>query len=235
VVIGETNEQTKSVFLQKAQQEAAPVFFADQHYKLENAHLVDDLYMQYQVEQDSQPLMEALLSDLLGSYQQKNLVTALKTIEILREKGFAIQESHLRNGLQQVTRNTGFKGRWFVLQRNPWVICDTAHNREGLSYIMQQLQELHVPHIHFVLGFVNDKNLDNVLDLFPTSGSYYFTKADIPRALDEKQLAAKAGEYYLKGTTHPTVAKALEAAMANAGIEDLIYLGGSTFVVSEII
>ena len=235
VVIGETHPATQPIFRKMAKDKGADIQFADHHLKLQNRKFTDDISYQYDVYKRNQIFLGNLQTDLLGSYQEKNIATALQVIEILIHKGYQISEISIRYGIQNVRKTTGFHGRWMVLERNPWIVCDTAHNREGLEYIMTQLNEMKVSQIHFVLGFVNDKNLDNVLDLFSKKANYYFTKADIPRALNEQKLAREAEKYGLRGKTWPTVAEALEAAKRNAGKDDLIYIGGSTFVVSEVL
>jgi dihydrofolate synthase/folylpolyglutamate synthase len=235
VVIGETNEKTQPVFKDIAARVRTDITFADQELTIRKTKTTKELVSEYNVYQDGKVFLEKLETDLLGNYQSKNIVTALMIIEKLKDKGYEIQEEHTREGIGNVCKISGFWGRWIVLDKKPWMVCDTAHNREGLTYIMDQLKEISTDHIHFVLGFVNDKNLDNVLDLFPKNGLYYFTKADIPRALDEYDLAKKAGEYDLQGKAYASVKEAIKAARENAKKNDLIYIGGSTFVVSEVI
>ncbi len=235
VIIGETSEYTEKIFKELANAHHSPIYFADQKYRLAEKQTTRDLLHRFDVINGSICSLKDLQTDLLGKYQEKNIVTALRVIDILRERGFVITEEQLRQGLKNVNKATGFTGRWFVLSRKPLTICDTGHNREGLSYTISQLKELNATALHFVLGFVNDKNLDTILDLFPHKAQYYFTKANIPRAMDEKALSEKAKAYHLTGGTYPTVIKALEAAKKNASANDVIYAGGSTFVVSEII
>ena len=209
VVIGEVHKETLPVFERLATERKAPLFIADQA---------------------SEPRFE---TDLLGGYQVKNLQTTLKTIELLQNAGYEISDYHVREGLLHVAENTGLKGRYQVLGENPKTICDTAHNREGLELVLKQVKKEGAETLHFVLGFVNDKDLETVLPLFPKKAIYYFCRPDIPRGLDAKQLQEKATVYGLVGSYYAGVKEAYMDALENAGSKDLIYVGGSTFVVAE--
>ena len=208
VVIGEKQKEVTSVFLDKAKKMNASLSFAS----------------------DGKEVYE---TDLLGDYQQKNTKTAVATIQQL--KGFQVSEEHIKNGLLHVVKNTNLKGRWQVLQEGPKVICDTAHNKEGLEIVVQQLQKEQFTKLHIVLGVVSDKKLEDVLPLFPKSATYYFCKPNIPRGLPEDELQWKAKNFQLNGEKFSSVEKAYTAALLNANQEDTIYVGGSTFVVAEII
>ena len=172
-------------------------------------------------------------TDLLGTYQIKNLKTAVAALRYL--KGFAVSEHHIEEGLRKVAQNTKLKGRWQVLHKKPKVICDTAHNSEGLHYVVKQLQQENFDNLHVVLGVVNDKKLDNILGFFPKEATYYFCKPDIPRGLDQKELRKKSKDHNLLGDDYESVKEAYQAALNNATESDLIYVGGSTFVVAEVI
>lgn len=209
VVIGEVSEETLPVFEKLATEKGAPLF---------------------QVDQKAEPRFE---TDLVGVYQQKNLQTTVKSIELLQEAGFKISETHIQEGLLHVAKNTGLKGRYQVLREHPKVICDTAHNREGLELVLDQIKKEGAETLHFVLGFVNDKDLDTVLPLFPKEAIYYFCRPDIPRGLDAEALRKKAEKFDLLGHLYQGVSQAYEAALQNAGSNDLVYAGGSTFVVAE--
>ena len=209
VVIGELQDETLPVFEKLAQERGAPLILANQQ---------------------SESIFE---TDLIGSYQQKNLQTSLKTLEQLRQVGFEILDSHIQEGLLHVADNTGLKGRYQVLRDHPKVICDTAHNREGLELVLDQVMKEDAENLHFVLGFVNDKDLDTVLPLFPKEANYYFCRPDIPRGLGAEVLRKKASGFDLMGQRYKSVNQAYEASLKNAGSEDLIYVGGSTFVVAE--
>ena len=208
VVIGEEQKEVKNVFLAKAEAVKAPIYFASEdvnNYK----------------------------TDLLGDYQKKNTKTAVVAIKKL--KGFQISEENIKNGLLNVVKNTNLKGRWQVLQENPKVICDTAHNKEGLAIVLNQLKKEQFKKLHFVLGVVSDKKLETVLPLFPKDAIYYFCRPNIPRGLSEGDLQEKAIEFDLIGERYLSVEKAFKSALLNANQQDIIYVGGSTFVVAEII
>jgi len=209
VVIGEVQEETLPVFEKLAKERKAPILKTDQ--------LEETRYE----------------TDLIGNYQKKNLKTSLKVIELLRKAGFEITDEQIQDGLLHVAENTGLKGRYQVLREKPKVICDTAHNREGLELVLDQVIKEGARNLHFVLGFVNDKDLETVLPLFPEKAAYYFCRPDIPRGLNAEVLQEKAKGFGLEGECYEGVMQAYEAALRNAGSEDLIYGGGSTFVVAE--
>ena len=208
IIIGEKQDAVVDVFVQKATQMNADIYFAsDKQYDYE--------------------------SDLLGSYQEKNMSTAIHAVNVL--KGYVISESHIIHGLKNVVQNTNFKGRWQILQHKPLVICDTAHNREGLSYVMNQLASLSFNKLHMVLGVVNDKKLDDILTLFPVKATYYFCKPNIPRGLHEVDLQSSAENFHLVGDTYDSVHEAYLKAISDADIDDVVFVGGSTFVVAEVV
>lgn len=208
VVVGEKQDEVMDVFLEKASEMNAKIYFSS------------DIKHNYK-------------TDLLGSYQDRNIKTALKSLEVL--KGFIILETHIRQGLLNVVKNTNFKGRWQILQEKPKVICDTAHNKEGLQIVLHQLGNQSFKNLHIVLGVVNDKKLEEVLPLFPKEASYYFCKPDIPRGLDKHELQLKANLFGLFGSTYESVNEAYLNAILKAGKEDVVFIGGSTFVVAEVV
>jgi len=234
LVIGEYDERTAHVFKDKARLLDIPICFADQEYKIEDQDN-DGKKACYRIHRHHQPVYEQLCTDLLGSYQSKNLLTSLAAVDWLRETGYTIEPESIYQGLGRVSLNTGFAGRWFVLQEKPTVVCDTGHNEAGLSMNISRVMKMGGANLHFVLGFVNDKRLDSILKLFPSHGRYYFTRADIPRALDEQELAMLAASFGLQGKAYASPHQALEAARTNAAEKDIIYVGGSTFLVSELI
>jgi len=208
IVIGEKQDAVVDVFVQKATQMNADIYFAsDKQYDYE--------------------------SDLLGSYQEKNMSTAIDAVKAL--KGYVISESHIIHGLKNVVQNTNFKGRWQILQHKPLVICDTAHNREGLSYVMNQLASLSFNKLNMVLGVVKDKKLDDILTLFPVKATYYFCKPNIPRGLNEVDLQSSAENFHLIGDAYGSVHEAYLKAISDAEIDDVVFVGGSTFVVAEVV
>lgn len=211
VVIGEKQKETTSIFIDKAKMSKSKIIFAQ------------DL--------DS----KSYTTDLKGGYQHKNLETAGATVKILRDLGWDIPEDCLVNGMIAVKLNTGLQGRWDVIKEKPKVICDTAHNVEGLKLVLKQLKEEEFQQLHIVLGTVNDKDLKNILSLFPKSAFYYFSKPNIPRGLEAEILRKKAEVFGLKGEVFSSISVAYNAALCNALEEDLIFIGGSTFTVAEII
>lgn len=211
VVIGETQQETGPIFNAKAKEVDTTIHFADQ--------LIDKVYP----------------TDLKGSYQKKNVKTCLQTIRLLNKKGWNVKEQHIIDGLNTVVSSTGLMGRWQILQDSPLVICDTGHNEEGLTEIVQQLKEMNYNKLHIVFGAVNDKSIDRVLDLLPKGAYYYFCEANIPRALPVNELYAIAIKKGLKGVCSESVALALKQAKEAANKDDLIFVGGSTFVVAEVV
>lgn len=177
-----------------------------------------------------------LPSDLIGNYQKHNKKTVLQTIEVLRKKyPFQISDENINKGLQNVMKNTGLQGRWQQLAKNPKIICDTAHNEHGLKMVFDQLRKEQFDDLHIVLGVVNDKNLNEILPLFPKNAKYYFCKPNIPRGLDTVILQEKATEFNLIGEIYNSVSNAYQEAVKNAAPKDFVYIGGSTFVVAEIL
>lgn len=210
VVIGEFQKEVIGVFQELATTVTAPMFIADR--------LIDDDYE----------------TDLLGAYQLKNVKTAVQSLRLLNEMGFDISTDDLVKGLKNVVQNTGIKGRWQLLGESPKIVCDTAHNREGLSMVMAQVKKENFKNLHMILGVVNDKELNNILSLLPKNATYYFCKPDIPRGLAADLLQKEALNNDLKGKVFNSVNLAYKAALKNAVKDDFIYIGGSTFVVAEL-
>ncbi|WP_264566571.1 bifunctional folylpolyglutamate synthase/dihydrofolate synthase [Flavobacterium sp. N3904] len=211
VVIGEYTPETHTVFLEKASTNNSQIYFA------------------------SDLISETFPSDLLGDYQDHNKKTVIQTIAILNEQtDFKVNEENVKSGLFNVLKNTGLLGRWQQLGENPKVICDTAHNKNGLEIVLKQIQKETFEHLHIVLGVVNDKELDEVLPLFPKNATYYFCKPNIPRGLDAVSLQENALRFSLVGNVYESVNEAFSTAQKNASKNDFIYVGGSTFVVAEL-
>ncbi|MFG0590668.1 bifunctional folylpolyglutamate synthase/dihydrofolate synthase [Myroides odoratimimus] len=211
VVIGEYNEHTQPVFISKANEMSAEIYFAQDTY-------IDNI----------------LVSDLKGDYQKSNIRTVRQAIELLR-KSFEITEKAEVEGLLHVVQNTKLLGRWQVLGQNPKIITDTAHNSHGLTIVMNQLKHENYRDLYVVFGVVNDKDLDSILPLLPKEAKYFFAKPDNLRGLEPEILAAKASEFGLMGEVCSSIPNAYAKAKEVAGAEDLIYIGGSTFVVAEIL
>lgn len=235
VVVGETDPQTVAVFREKAAEKGTQIYFADHQRQIVRRNTKKGENTCYDVLSEGQVVYQNLCTDLMGSYQSKNLLTAIRSFEILHELGYTLDEQHLREGIRQVATATGFMGRWMIVQHDPLIIFDTAHNYAGLDENLREVRNMSRGQLHFVLSFVNDKQLHNILGLFPASANYYFTKASIPRALDENRLARWAADYGLKGQAYPEAPDALKSARQNASPWDLIYVGGSTFLVSDLI
>ncbi|KAF2333254.1 bifunctional folylpolyglutamate synthase/dihydrofolate synthase [Flavobacterium daemonense] len=210
-VIGEYTNETQPVFLEKAEANNAPIYFA------------------------SDLISEVFLSDLIGDYQFHNKKTVQQTISILNnETNFKISTEQLKEGLLHVVKNTGLQGRWQQLGENPKIICDTAHNKHGLAVVMKQLQNETYENLHIVLGVVNDKDLESILPLFPKEAQYYFCSPNSSRGLPAETLKNAAEKFSLKGEKYDSVELAFAEAKKNASKNDFIYAGGSTFVVAEL-
>jgi dihydrofolate synthase / folylpolyglutamate synthase len=236
VVIGEMQEEVKEVFLEKAAGvKAGGITFASEVYKCEYAFLTLQGRQSLSISRQGRPEYKDLETDLQGIYQQKNVVTVLQTVDILNHSGLEINRDSIYSGLARAGEKTGLLGRWQIAGANPAIIYDTAHNREGLKMVLKQIGITPHKKLHMVIGFVSDKNIRELLAMFPADASYYFTRASIPRALDEGELHHMAREAGLRGNRYGTVAEALKAARQNAGSDDLIFVGGSTFVVADIL
>ena len=235
VVIGETHVETEEVFIERAKKLKSDIYFADQFYEIDYAMLTIDNKQVFNVKLGEEIIYKDLKLDLLGSYQKKNLLTVLKALEILGKNAYNFELEHIYKGLEKVVKNTGLKGRWQILENNPLIVCDTAHNLEGLTYVIDQIKHTPYKNLHMVFGVVDDKNIDSILKILPQEAMYYYTKAAIPRALNEKILQNKAAKQGLKGQTYENVEMALKNAKKNAESNDLIFIGGSTFVVAEVV
>jgi dihydrofolate synthase/folylpolyglutamate synthase len=212
VVIGEFTPETKPVFWSKAIENSSEIYFA------------------------SELIQESYPSDLIGDYQIHNKKTVLQTIRIINsQKDFKISDEQIKSGLLNVIKNTGLQGRWQQLGEFPKIICDTAHNKNGLEIVMKQIQKEKFETLHIVLGVVNDKDLNEILPLFPKNAIYYFCKPTIPRGLDAKTLKEKAATFGLNGETYNSVSESYKKAFEKSSKHDFIYIGGSTFVVAEIL
>ena len=211
VIIGETQPETTPVFIKVAAKMKAEITFS----------------------QDFPPIN--LTSDLKGNYQKHNLQTLITAIKNLKKNGWKISEKDVSNGLSKVRTNTGLRGRWDVLQANPKVICDTAHNKEGLKYVLDQLKEEKFEKLHIVFGVVRDKDLGSILPLFPKKATYYFCRPNIPRGLDQFELQNLCISSGLLGDSYDSVKAAFDSALQNSTNDDLIFIGGSNFVVAEVL
>ena len=235
VVVGTTQRETTPVFTEKASEQQAPLFFADQEFSVSYAMNDFEGNQLLAVKKNGKQIYPQLKLDLKGTYQQKNLPAVLKTIELMQEKGWKITSENIVEALAATAQLTGLLGRWHVIGANPRIICDTAHNADGIKEIVGQIEATPFKQLHIVFGMVNDKDPENIVKFLPRQANYYFTKASIPRALDENELAIKAAKFGLKGKVFSEVQAAFSTAKTNAGKDDFIFVGGSTFVVSEIL
>ncbi|NNC50963.1 MAG: bifunctional folylpolyglutamate synthase/dihydrofolate synthase [Flaviramulus sp.] len=211
VIIGESQPETEKVFKDLATKNNSKIIFADKK------------------------ITKTYKSDLLGNYQSKNIKTVLQTINEMKQKRYSISNSSIEKGLLNVISNTGLLGRWQILRENPKVVCDTGHNREGLEYVMNQIAKEKFISLHIVFGVVNDKDISSIVDLLPKKATYYFCKPDLPRGLDANELKRIFNKNGCVGNAYKSVNEAYKEALNNASLNDFIFIGGSTFVVAEII
>lgn len=229
VVIGETTSETRAVFNEKAAAVAAPIHFAEDEKLLLSARHYGDGMLYETLE------FGKIEGELGGEYQIKNTSTILSLLKVLRESGYNITAEHVRKGFSNVTTSTGLMGRWQKLGTNPTIICDAGHNIGGIKYIVEQLSRQKHDTLRIVFGMVNDKDINSVLSMMPKNATYYFTRATVKRALPSESLAEQAAKYNLKGACYPTVDEALEAAKRDASPNDLIFIGGSCFIVADLL
>jgi dihydrofolate synthase/folylpolyglutamate synthase len=263
VVIGEYQPEVADIFLRKAAQEQADISFASDEWEIglqgdelqvESCELQGKSLDFLEVQVTSKPshttynlqpttkktthnskLTTTLQLDLTGTYQLKNVKTVLSAAERLRLSGYTITDGHLQTALRQVKTLTGLHGRWEVLSRSPLTICDTGHNPGGISEVLKNIAAINYKHLHFVIGMVNDKDIGKILALLPATATYYFCQPNIPRGLEAKSLKQQAESFGLHGAVYPSVKTALQAAQKAAKKNDLVFVGGSTFVVAEVV
>ena len=229
-VIGETTPETKPVFAERAREVGAPLFFAEEEQLLHDSCINQKGKRIYQTKDYTN-----LEGELGGLCQLKNTNTLLSAIRRLQQAGYQITEPDVRKGFAQVCELTGLMGRWQKLQDSPTLICDTGHNVGGISYIVEQLKFQKYEQLHMVIGMVNDKDIRGVLSLLPKDAVYYFTKAAVKRALPETELQESACRAGLSGNTYPDVRTAVDAARKAAGANDFIFVGGSSFIVADLL
>lgn len=231
VVIGEAEGSVKKVFQDKAEEVNTPIYYADQQ-SCEFIGMEASYKQPYQLFRIDD---EMVRTPLLGIYQQKNMATALRAVKELRHLGYKISQEAMRHGFEHTIDQTHLMGRWQRLKETPYVVCDTGHNVGGIQYVVKQLTSISCQNLRIVFGMVGDKDVSHVLELLPKDAIYYFTRASIKRAMPEDKLKDLAEQKGLKGGTYPTVEKAYQAALNDADDNDVIYIGGSTYVVAEII
>lgn len=232
VVISETHPVTASIFAAKAREVDAPLVFADkrmQSLRLEKGNL----FQLVEIRKNEENKVYKL--DLTGSYQLKNILGVLTVVEELRSLGFAIEEEHVAYALEHVQQLTGLQGRWQTLSTDPLMICDTGHNEDGIKEVLKNLEEMSYGQLHVVIGAMKDKDLDHMLPYLPKEAYYYFSSPDMPRAMEASELAEKAAGYGLRGKVSGAVVNALNDARKAYHKGDLIFIGGSNFVVAEVL
>ena len=233
VIISKTQPEIAGVFEEVAQHNQSSLYFADQILEITPVQKVAN-NQQFLVVQEGAPKFNRLEVSLGGQYQRYNLPGVLWATNLLNQQGYSISDENIQEGLKHINQLTGFKGRWQILNNNPLTICDTGHNEDGIKQVLQQLQSLNPVQVHFVLGLVKDKDITKILQLLPKQYSYYFCQASITRALPAPELKTLATTFGLLGEYYSNVNAALAAARQHATNEEIIFIGGSTFVVAEI-
>jgi dihydrofolate synthase/folylpolyglutamate synthase len=233
VVISESDGSYNHIFKAKALEKNSLIFFADKQFHTDYSMFLPEGKQLFNVKKEWLLVYPELKLDLLGNYQRKNLSGVLKTLELLIEKCWKINPEDIYSGLAKVTKNTGLRGRWEVVGHNPLTICDTAHNAAGLKDVVAQIRSTPWKNLYLVLGMVNDKNLEQALAVLPKDAHYIFTQAKIPRALPAADFAKQARAFGLNGTVIDSVHEAVAEASKKAGAHDMIFIGGSTFVVAD--
>lgn len=241
VIIGKIQEETQDVFIKIAQQRHAPCLFAKNIFQVQaykttlHQHQLWTHYAAYRIQDGhKKPAYKQLISPLGGLCQEENLATVLACAD-WAEKNKLISHAAIKKGIKNCIENTHLMGRWQLLGTKPFIIADTGHNQAGIELISRQLASMKYQQLHIVLGVVNDKDLQHILPLLPQKATYYFCKADIPRGLDAHILQSEAAKYHLKGEVYTSIAQALKTAKQHASKKDLIFVGGSTFTVAEVI
>lgn len=230
VVIGEHTPETKEVFSEKAKAVNTQITFAQDNMLVKSVSVNNEGHFIYQTED-----LENLYGELNGFCQLKNTNTILNAIKILKERGYDIDETDIRTGFKNVCELTGLMGRWQKLEDKPTIICDTGHNTGGMKYIAEQLSHMKYERLHIIIGMVNDKDINGVISMLPKNAIYYFTQASVKRALPANEIKAIGNRHGLQGDAYSCVREALEAAKCHANENDMIFVGGSTFIVSDLI
>jgi dihydrofolate synthase / folylpolyglutamate synthase len=233
VVISETQKEISEIFISRAIETGSDIKFADQNFScILNEFNIMTGERGFTIKDCNQDRSIHGTTVLGGDYQSNNLKAVFQVFSSLK-RTLPVSEINITDGIQNVVRNTGLSGRWQVLNHSPLIVCDTGHNKEGLEYVLKQIKRTPKKALHMIIGFVSDKDLSSVLPLLPENAFYYFTKASVPRAMDENILKSKASEYHLQGKGYPDVKSALKAAIINASASDMIFIGGSTFIVAD--
>lgn len=232
VVIGETHPETETVFTNKAKSLNAPNLFADKHYTILPYESSSDT-ISVKIAQNNTAKVTELTCDLTGIYQKQNIVTAYAAIKQMQKQGWQLSPQSIENGFAKAKTNTGLLGRWQKLATSPLTYADTGHNVDGIKHIITQINQQQFQNLHIVWGMVKDKAIDKILALLPQNATYYFCAANIPRALAAEELKQQASHFNLEGNTYPSVEAAVQATNEAATKSDMIFIGGSTFIVAE--
>lgn len=240
VVVGEQHPETIATFAEKSKEMNSELIYACDEWKISKSSQQDfKNFLTLEIEKSptnkSPSKLSALSLDLTGSYQLKNLATVLSSVSELQEAGFNISDAHVETALKSVKKLTGLQGRWQILDENPLVVCDTGHNEDGIIEVLKNINDQQYSNLHMVIGMVKDKEIGAILKLLPKNATYYFCSPEMPRAKPAQELKEEASAFDLPGDSYESVSVALEAAKKNASENDLIFVGGSTFVVAEVL
>jgi dihydrofolate synthase/folylpolyglutamate synthase len=230
IVISEKQEKTTALFFKTSQEKKTQIHFASDNFEIKTKG-----EEHYAIFHNEKPYLTGISLALRGEHQQKNLLGVLQVVEIVKSQGFTISNLNLKKGIQEVLELTRFQGRWQVISQSPLTICDIGHNEDAIQIIIKQLAKINYQKLHFVIGTVNDKDVDKMLNQLPKDATYYFCQAQIPRALAVDELQQKAEQHQLKGKIIPDVKTAILTAQNEAQEGDLVFVGGSAFVVAEAI
>jgi len=235
VIIGEYNKDTKEVFTKSAKLLNSQILFASDSIeaKPNNADKIND--SKYNIYKNNELLFRNLESGLKGNYQRNNIITSIMCLEKLKDLGIMISTENIHEGLKNVIKNTGIRGRWEIISREPLIICDIGHNTDGIKEVVKQIKYHDYSKLHIIIGLMNDKNPQDFLQLLPNNAKYYFTRAEIPRSMDQEILRKEANKKGLSGKSYPDVLTAFDFVKKEANKNDIIFIGGSTFIVSDFI
>ncbi len=246
VVIGRKQTEVSDIFIQKAKENNSEIRFASEEWLVEKSGSPKDRksgsqeYLEAVIRPNNSTIKQLNSStiqqlDLTGSYQLKNLATVLTAVDELRKQGFKISDEHIKTALKQVKSLTGLMGRWQTLSKQPLIICDTGHNEDGIREVLKNIEVTPHDNLHIVMGMVKDKDISKILGLLPQTARYYFCQPNIPRAKPANELKIEAYAFNLMGESYETIPLALQTAKSQAAKDDLIFVGGSTFVVAEVV
>ena len=235
VVLGKILPGLRSVFDIKAASLKAPVYYSQEHYRIKKSWYIGAYNDRLIMDITSTRKRFHLESPLTGFYQKENMITVLQTCELLEKKGYSVHDHFIIKGIAEVIKNTGLMGRWQILGHKPLIICDSGHNVDGIKQVVRQLKTIQYNTLHIVFGMVNDKEAHSILKLLIPDAAYYFCRPSVPRGLDENILAGAAAQYGIFGKVFPSVKDALIEAKKQSTQGDVIFIGGSSFVVAEVI